>query len=114
MLQLIENSVEWIKNHPLIILPIIYFFLWINLVHYLVQIYRLDIKNLEKRKKVKVAAVTTNSIRNGTSRYAAGIAQGEIKAAENESDEEIRRRKLKFFHELINSFISVVTNFFKK
>lgn len=88
--------------------------LWINKILYEVRIFLLDLKGLEQKGKSEVAAMHTKMIRDGTERYASQIANGIVQAVQNHADEEILRRKLKFRHDLVNSFFTTITQFFGK
>ena len=101
---------QWI----LILVVLLYLILLINKILFEVKVFSLDLRNLKQKGKSEVAAMQTRMIREGTARYASQTADGIVQAVQNNADEEILRRKLKFRHDLINSFFTAVTQFFGK
>lgn len=95
-------------------LGFLYLVLVTNKIIFEIKIFKLDLANLEMKGKSVVATMKTKMIRDGLSRYATAIADGMVKAIQNNADENILRRKLKFRHDLINSLFSPVTQFFGK
>lgn len=110
----VTRILQGIKCKPWIFLVLIYFGLLINHTYYLTKIYKLDTQKLEEKKKAKISGATADTIKRGIFRYAPEIAQGEIRNTENEMEEEILRRRLRFQRDLFNSLVSVITNLFKK
>jgi hypothetical protein len=112
---LLQIIFAFIKTHWVIVFAVaIYLVLLVNKILFEVQIYTLDIQKLKQKGNSEVAAMQTKMIREGTARYSSQTADGIVKAVQDNSDEEILRRKLKCRHDLINSFFTAVTQFFGK
>jgi len=92
----------------------LYVILVINKITFEMRIFLLDLQKLKQKGKSDVAAMQTRMIREGTARYASQIADGIVQAVQNNADDDILRRKLKFRHDLINSFFTAITQFFGK
>jgi hypothetical protein len=107
---LVFIKIHWI----VVIFVLIYAVLLINKILFEVKIFSLDLQGLMKKGNSEVAAMQTKMIREGTARYSSQTADGIVKAVQDNSDEEILRRKLKYRHDLINSFFTAVTQFFGK
>lgn len=106
---------SFVKAHWLIpLIVFLYFVLVINKIVFEIKIFRLDLIKLEQKGRSEVAVMKTKMIRDGTARYATAIADGIVKATQDNADEDILRRKLKFRHDLINSLFSPITQFFGK
>jgi hypothetical protein len=97
-----------------IFVTIVYVIILINKIYYETKIFKLDIVQLEQKKKSRVAGVTTMAYRNGTMQYANNVAMGIIKAETDAADEEIFRRKLRYRHDMVNSCITAITDVFAK
>lgn len=98
----------------IIILSIIYIILLINRIIYLTKIYWLDISNLKRGKIQKIDSMKARALGNGMMLYTTDMIKGTINVAESAENEKILRRKLKYRHDVINSFITTLTQFFKK
>jgi hypothetical protein len=101
-------------HYILFIIAFLYAILVINKISFETRIFLLDLQRLKQKGKSEVVAMQTKMIREGTARYASQIADGIVKAVQSNADEEILRRKLKFRHDLINSFFTTITQFFGK
>lgn len=114
-MSLLQIILVFIKAHWVIVSVVaVYSILLVNKILFEVEIFSLDLQKLKKKGYYEVAAMQTKMIREGTARYSSQTADGIVKAVQDNSDEEILRRKLKYRHDLINSFFTAVTQFFGK
>lgn len=86
----------------------------LNRILYLRKIYLMDIRNLEQQGRSEVAVMQTKMIREGTIRYARGIADGFINETERIADERVQRRRLEYRHDRIASIITAMTGVLSK
>lgn len=96
----------------ILILSILYIIGLINGYKYTKYVYMQDVNKLKDEEKRKLGGMSVQNTRNGITRYAPKIAEGNLEGIKKEYTQKLEESSKKYKHDQVNNIISIFRNIF--